>query len=165
MLKLKNVFKNGVINFQVRRVLVIQCTICYFFISIDINSHTVLLLRSMVRSSHWRCSLKIVVPIFEKYSERQFITYCKSPWKTPVKQIVFSKVAGLGHVALFKNKLLHRYLWGFSVGIGIGILRNTPPPNCCFPTVLLFLLYMEKRVTILFSLHSSISLNLSMFWK
>ena len=128
MLELKNVFKNGVINFQVRRVLVIQCTICYFFISIDINSHTVLLLRSMVRSSHWRCSLKIVVPIFEKYSERQFITYCKSPWKTPVKQIVFSKVAGLGHVALFKNKLLHRYLRGFSVGIGIGILRNTPPP-------------------------------------
>ena len=43
-----------------------------------------------------------------------------------MKQIVFSKVAGLGSEALLKNKLLHRYLWGFSLGIGIGILRNTP---------------------------------------
>ena len=43
-----------------------------------------------------------------------------------MKQIVFSKVAGLGPVALLKNKLLHRYLWGFSLGVGIGILRNTP---------------------------------------
>ena len=46
-----------------------------------------------------------------------------------MKQIVFSKVAGLGAVALLKNQLLHRYLWGFSlgIGIGIGILRNNPP--------------------------------------
>ena len=43
-----------------------------------------------------------------------------------MKQIVFSKVAGLGLVALLKNKRLHRYLWGFSLVIGIGILRNTP---------------------------------------
>ena len=48
-----------------------------------------------------------------------------------MKQIVFSKVAGLGAVALLKNKLLHSYLWEFSlgIGIGIGILRNTPPPS------------------------------------
>ena len=53
--------------------------------------------------------------------------WSKSPWNIPVKQIVFSKVAGLGAVVLLKNKLLHRYLWGFSLGIGTGIdiLRNT----------------------------------------
>ena len=43
-----------------------------------------------------------------------------------MKQIVFSKVAGLGPVALLKNKLLHSYLWEFFLGIGIGILRSTP---------------------------------------
>ena len=81
----------------------------------------------------------------------------------PLKQIIFSKVAGLQPVALLKTKLLHRYFRGFSLifsntyfkkYLSIDISRREAA-----------ILDMESRVTIIFSLHSLNSFYLSIFWK
>ena len=54
--------------------------------------------REIVRSSHWRCSVKKVL----------LKNFAKSTGKSPVLSIFFNKVAGLRSATLLKKKLWHR---------------------------------------------------------